>query len=584
MANFRCLYVCKATIFLIALNLKTDPLLAQTLTPNQPSQSIPILPQYPQTPDLLPSKKEPLLNPQSNPLQIPLLHYQNLYPFKVKVRKFVFKGNTVFSDQQLEAVVAPYTNREITFSELLQARAAITKLYVDRGYISSGAFIPLNQYQFLSGGVVVTIQLIEGKIEGINVLGSSRLQNYVRSRLRAATSPVLNSDRLIEALRLLQIDPLLKTISAELSEGSSEDKTLLNVRIKARQPFRVEAALNNSRSPAVGSFERRVQVSDANLLGLGDSLSVGYRNTDGSNAVETSYSLPINPHNGTVQFSYINISSNIIERPFNKLDILDNARIYDLSFRQPLLRKASTKSTQEFALGLTASRGESEASLLQTPYPLSEGADSKGRTRISAIRFFQDWTQRSSKFVLFARSQFNLGIGAFNATINNTGPDSRFFAWRGQAAWLRGLGDASLVLRADLQLADRALVPLEQFGLGGAATVRGYRQDAYLSDNGFLASASISIPLWKESSSEFLLIPNVSVGTAWNNEHSSNGSRIAPELGTLASVGLGVEYHLGDRFDARLDWGIPLIPINTNSSSNTWQEEGIYFNLQYRLF
>ena len=132
-------------------------------------------------------------------------------------------------------------------------------------------------------------------------------------------------------------------------------------------------------------------------------------------------------------------------------------------------------------------------------------------------------------------------------------------------------------------MADRALVPLEQFGLGGAATVRGYRQDAYLSDNGFLASASISIPLWKESLREFLLIPFVDVGTTWNNEHSSRLEN-ADELGTLASVGLGVEYHLGDRFSARLDWGIPLIPIKNHSNSNTWQEEGIYFNLQYRLF
>ena len=581
MSNFKDLHnLCEATILFIALSLRIDPLQAQTATPAQ----IPILPQLPQVPLPLPPKKEPILKPPSPSPGEPEFLDKNQKIIKVK--GFVFKGNTVFDTHQLEAVVAPYVGREITFTEMLQARTAVTKFYTNRGYITSGAFIPLTGNQSIkrvNGGVVVTIQVIEGKLESINVLGSSRLQDYVRSRLHAATSPVLNTNRLIEALRLLQIDPKIETISAELSEGSSSGKTLLSVRVKPRQPFRVEAILNNSRSPAIGSFERRVQVSDANLLGLGDSLSVGYRNTDGSNAVESSYSLPINPQNGTVQFSYINISSNIIERPFNKLDILDNARIYDLSFRQPIIRKASTKSTQEFALGLTATRLESEASLLQTPYPLSEGADSRGRTRISAIRFFQDWTQRSSKFVLFARSQFSLGIGAFNATINNTGPDSRFFAWRGQAAWLRRLGEASLILRADLQLADRALVPLEQFGLGGAATVRGYRQDAYLSDNGFLASASISIPLWKESSREFLLIPFVDVGTTWNNEHSSRLQN-ADKLGTLASVGLGVEYHLGDRFSARLDWGIPLIPINTNSNSNTWQEEGIYFNLQYRLF
>lgn len=140
-------------------------------------------------------------------------------------------------------------------------------------------------------------------------------------------------------------------------------------------------------------------------------------------------------------------------------------------------------------------RTESETSLLDTPFPLSAGADDQGRTRISAVRFFQEWSQRSNTEVLFARSQFSLGIGALNATINKDAPDSRFFAWRGQTAWLRRLGDTTLVLRADLQLADRPLVPLEQFSLGGVATVRGYRQDALLSDNGFLASAELRIPI-----------------------------------------------------------------------------------------
>ncbi|WP_257236167.1 hypothetical protein [Nostoc sp. 'Peltigera malacea cyanobiont' DB3992] len=39
--------------------------------------------------------------------------------------------------------------------------------------------------------------------------------------------------------------------------------------------------LDNTRSPSIGSFQRRIQVNEANLLGLGDSLSLGYSNTDG---------------------------------------------------------------------------------------------------------------------------------------------------------------------------------------------------------------------------------------------------------------------------------------------------------------
>jgi len=75
------------------------------------------------------------------------------------------------------------------------------------------------------------------------------------------------------------------------------------------------------------------------------------------------------------------------------------------------------------------------------------------RTRISALRFFQEWTSRNSTEVFALRSQFNLGIGAFNSTINNQPPDSRFFYWRGQGKYVRLLApETLLVVRSDLQL------------------------------------------------------------------------------------------------------------------------------------
>ncbi|WAK74656.1 hypothetical protein AP9108_32925 [Arthrospira sp. PCC 9108] len=58
------------------------------------------------------------------------------------VEKFSFEGNTAFSDQQLAEVTQSFLNRPITFAELLQARSAITNLYISEGYITSGAFIP----------------------------------------------------------------------------------------------------------------------------------------------------------------------------------------------------------------------------------------------------------------------------------------------------------------------------------------------------------------------------------------------------------------------------------------------------------
>jgi len=132
-------------VFLGSLSSIPELLQAQTVSQNQQSERIPTVPQQLQVPAPLLPRKEPLLNLPSLQERIPTFSYPNQYAIKAKITKFIFKGNTVFSDQQLEAVVAPYIGREITFADLLEARAAITKYYNDRGYITSGALVPLTE-------------------------------------------------------------------------------------------------------------------------------------------------------------------------------------------------------------------------------------------------------------------------------------------------------------------------------------------------------------------------------------------------------------------------------------------------------
>lgn len=409
-------------------------------------------------------------------------------------------------------------------------------------------------------------------------------RNYVRSRLSQATAPPLNRESLLEALQLLQLNPLIQNLSAELTAGSRPGTSILQIQISEAKTFTTQAILDNRRSPSVGSFRRRLQVNEANLLGLGDGLSLAYTNTDGSNAFDSSYTFPLNSRNGTLSFYYSTASSDVIERPFNFLDIQSASRYYDLTFRQPVTQTP----TQEFALGITASRRESEISsrLFQpdiglSPNELSPGADEEGDTRVSALRFFQEWTSRNSREVIAARSQFSIGIGALDATINDDPPDSRFFAWQGQAQWVRLLApDTLLLLRADMQLAPRTLLPLEQIGLGGSDSVRGYRQDFLLTDNGAFASAEVQVPILglPQINGVLQVTPFVDFGAGWNSS-----GRDDPDPNTLASVGLGLRWSQGDRFTARLDWGIPLISADVEER-RTLQENGLYFSVQYNPF
>ena len=151
---------------------------------------------------------------------------------------------------------------------------------------------------------------------------------------------------------------------------------------------------------------------------------------------------------------------------------------------------------QTLSLGLSAIKRDSQTSILGKNYPLSEGADENGETKLSILQLFQDYEIRGKNQVLAFNSQLNVGLGILDATKNSNEPDGRFFYWRGQGQWVRELSkNTLLVVGADLQLSPSDLVPKERFGLGGYRSVRAYRQDTRLTDNGALGTVELRLPL-----------------------------------------------------------------------------------------
>ena len=494
---------------------------------------------------------------------------------RFQVDRIEVVGSTVFKPEQLTAITAPFVGRQLTFIELLQVKDAITKLYVDHGYVTTGALIVP---QTVEAGVI-KIQVIEGSLQEIKIIGNKRLRTqYIRDRILLGAKTPLNVPHLLEKLQLLRLDPQIQNLSAELQTGVHPGTSVLLVEVEEADTFKLITTLDNGRSPSVGSFRRGIDLQEANLLGLGDTLSVGYANTDGSNTINLNYTLPINARNGTVFFGFNQGWNRVIEKPFSVLDIQSDTRSYELGYRQPLVQKP----TQELAIGLSFSRQESQTELGIDnigPYKLSPGADANGKTNISALRFFQEYTQRSNQYVFAARSQFSFGVDWFDANVSQDEPDSRFFAWRGQAQWVRQLAPDTLFLaRGDFQLAADPLVPLEQFGLGGQLSVRGYRQDSLITDNGMLLSAEFRLPIIRapKIGGVLQLTPFIDVGKGWNVK----GENPSPSL--LVGTGLGLLWKQGNNFSARLDWGIPLTSVEGEKRS--LQENGLYFSIGYSPF
>ena len=167
--------------------------------------------------------------------------------------------------------------------------------------------------------------------------------------------------------------------------------------------------------------------------------------------------------------------------------------------------------------------------------------------------------------MLALRSEFGMGLDAF-ATINPTGPDGLFFLWRGQAQWVKQFApDSLLLLRSSAQFADRSLVPLQQYGLGGLNSIRGYPQNLLLVDNGLFGSAEYRLPivrLGKNKKAILQLAPFFDIGHGWSYGQGLN----AGTSDTLAAVGLGLRWQWSDVLSARLDWGIPIISVGPETS------------------
>lgn len=559
-------YFWTAFFWLLTANLAQGQTAPPTLVPPLPPQP------EPSEPETLPPLEEILPELDNTPENAP--NGARNRPLTVFVKKFAIAGSTVFTPEELAQVLKPYTLRRLTFSELLAAQQAIDRLYIENGYITSGTFLPP---QNLDDGIV-TIEVIEGTISEINITGLDRLNpSYVRSRLKEAANAPINRDKLLNALQILQLDPLIANLSAELTAGTTIGSSILELNLQEADPFDLILSYDNFRTPSVGTDRRQVNLTHRNLGGLGDRFSVGYLNTDGSNSLnDLTYTIPINARNGTFSFRLGYTDSKIIEDSFEQFDIESENTRYEFTYRQPLLQKP----TQELAFGLSFSRNDSSTTVQNEPFQLSRGAETDGETHISALRFFQEYTTRNQSQVLALRSQFSLGVNLFDATINDGDvPDSEFVAWRGQAQYLRLLSPRiTLLLRSDFQASNRPLVPVEQFSLGGALSVRGYRQDILLGDNGLFSSAEIRATVARIPSlnTSIQLTPFLDFGKVWNSDD------LAFNTNTLVSTGIGLRIQTSDYFAARIDYGIPLVDLD--SEGDSLQEDGVYFSIELKPF
>jgi hemolysin activation/secretion protein len=519
--------------------------------------------------------EEPTYLPEkpAEPFQLPPVEESTPVPGArgptLEVTSVVFEGNNAIATRELQGVAAPYVGRAVTRIELEQLREAVSRHYLERGYVNSGAVFPDNFYH----AGVVRLQIIEGRVEEVRLSGMGRLRDgYVRSRLIRGDEP-LNVNVVQERFQLLLADPLFSKINARLQPGSKLGLARLDLDVTRGRPWDLSLFANNYRSPSVGSEAIGVTGRVRNLTGLGDAfdatLQGGHHDND---RYGVGWAVPVTART-QLHARYDNGKSSVLEAPLDALDVKSELKSQEVGIDQTFIETIR----RHFSVGVSFIHRENRTALLGEPFSFVPG-EGTGTSKVNAWRFDQDFVQRWEKQALALRSTFTFGRTntVENAQFSDIIPPKRYSFWLGQTQFTRRLLESGgdLALRANMQFSRDKLVPLERFAIGGASTVRGYRENQAVRDQGFNITVEFRYPLFDRpvSHHRLTLIPFADYGEAWNKGEQRDA---------LASAGLGFNYQFRG-LSAELYYGKRLIEPDVKTSGDL-QDDGFHFQVRYEI-
>jgi hemolysin activation/secretion protein len=523
---------------------------------------------------------------------------------------------------EINKVLKGCKNRLLTPEQRTSLADAITRLYLNKDYITSRAFV-----KELKGddrnGYILTIEVIEGSLERIDVVTVNEKDDktekddetasigllavkpsYVCKRIQSGlgiplnplcgdtNNPlkgiILNTRKLEEQVRLLSLDPFIRDINPILKPGAGDGKSVL--RLEVKKPRFLNVSFNNYSPPSIGAQRAEIGFLVGSLATDGDIISTSYSVDPLSfsasralNSFNFGYRLPLSSKDNILQLRLETRREKIVQEPFDQFDFQAESQLYEVVYRHPLLRTYSN----EFALsvGFTYQNGQTFV-FNDTPFPFGIGPDIAGVSRTSVVKFTQEYIHRGEYVTWAVRSQFNFGTGLFGATRNpDPIPDGKFFSWSGQAQRVQRLFNNLLVIQADVQLSPNSLLPSQQFVIGGGQSLRGYRQNIRFGDNGLRFSTEYRLNLVTRSRDDgtkepvLQISPFFDAGLVWNR--LDNPNRL-PKQTFLVGAGAGLLWQTPiSGLTVRVDYALPLVDLRDRGDNI--QDNGLYFTINYQL-
>jgi hemolysin activation/secretion protein len=481
-------------------------------------------------------------------------------------------GSSVFESRELDALTDPYEDRPISYETLQALRQELSRLYVDRGYVTSGVLIP---DQTASDRIV--LEAVEGELTSVVVEGNRRFSDAAieRRTVHYVASP-LNIADLQRGLRGLQNDPLIERINAELEPGSTLGESTLRIGVTERRPLELTVFAGNDRAASIGENHGSVGVTYRGLVGNGDALTGRFGGTDGARDNAVQYSVPLAPGGLTLDISASEQDADIVEEPFAAIDITSRIEAFNVTASRPFV-DSGERQLRGF-VGFEHMR--SESTLLGTPFSFSAG-DVDGKARGSTLGFGIEWAERRGRRTLVARVTAKVGVDALSSTEHADAPDSDFEALIGQVQYTRGIAwrDSRLLVRGLVQLTNDPLLAMYKLPVGGRYTVRGYRESQLVRDGGLATSIELQFPAAVDASGQ----RRGKLDVALFADYGTSVDELEPLAGSrresLASIGAGL---LWDPLPGlRLELYVGADVIDQGNSDEALQDRGLHYNLSF---
>lgn len=458
---------------------------------------------------------------------------------------FELTGDIPLSSSETTRVLAPYIGAGGTLATLQKATAALEAALKDKGFALHRVSLPPQEL-----GAKVTLNIVKFVIGQVNVSGQSRFSEAnIRAsvpELREGETP--NFGTLAVQTTIANQNPG-KQVQVSLSESTVADKIDAKIVVQESRPWNLALGLSNTGSDATGRDRLSLVGGHSNVFDLDHQFSGAYttsvERTDDVKQLGLNYRIPLYRLGGLLGLSY---TQSDVVGSFGSFSSTGAGRTLSLNYNHYLAPAGGRRSY--VSVGLDEKRfNASQINGVSVLGQLDRGS------RPLTVGYSARVESDASVWGYNTELAINLPGNSGNDLAAYQSEDARISsvnwrALRGGASYLAFLGSGWLWgVKGQFQYSPNALIAGEQFGLGGANSVRGTGERVISGDTGLLTSLEITSP---ELRPGLRLLGFIDAGWLRNNNGQVNPNK--PASDQLVSAGLGLRFSSG-AFGFSAEWG-----------------------------